>query len=118
MGYAQYSGSITRKFWSDHVYEGEQHAKKEAEETFQRRDVSVSTMLQMGTHALRMLAGEVNNRQAEYGANPANEFTSRGSYEYWERKGKRATKEGPAQFRYNVRLEDGVYKIHHFAGVG
>ncbi len=117
MAYAQYSNYFTYKFWSDHVYEGDELAKKEAERVFQRRDVGVSTVLQMDFHALKCMVSEVISRKADYQADADGVFTSQGSYAYWERTGKRAKLKGPAQFRYAVRLEDGSYKIHHFDGV-
>jgi hypothetical protein len=117
MAYAQYSNYFTYKFWSDHVYEGEEFAKKEAERVFQRRDVGVSTVLQMDRHSLKSMVAEVISRKEEYKADADEIFTSQGSYAYWERSGKRAKRKGPAQFRYAVRDEDGTYKIHHFDGV-
>jgi hypothetical protein len=119
MSWAQFSGYFTEKFWKDHVYEGdESQAKRDAEEIYQRRDVDVSSVLEMSLHATRILVGEVNRRQAEYAAaGPRVIFTSDGSFAYWERKGKRAKRKGPAQFKYAVKHEDGVYKIHHFDGV-
>jgi hypothetical protein len=72
----------------------------------------------MNLHAIRILVGEINRRQAEYAAAPPRSlFTSDDRFAYWERKGKRAKRRGPAQFRYAARFEDGVYKIHHFDGV-
>jgi len=117
MAYSQYSNYSTYKFWSDHVYEGDELAKKEAERVFQRRDVGVSTVLQMDRHALKSMVSEVISRKDEYAADPAAIFTSESSYAYWERTGKRAKRKGPFQFRYAVRNEDGVYKVHHFDGV-
>jgi hypothetical protein len=119
MPWAQFSTYFTEKFWKDHVYEGdEDQAKRDAEAIYQRRDVDVSSVLEMSLHAIRILVGEVTRRQAEYaGAAPRTIFTSESSFSYWERKGKRAKRKGPAQFRYAVRREDGVYKIHHFDGV-
>lgn len=123
MSWAHFSGYFTAKFWSDHVYEGDQQlAKKDAERIYMRRDVSVSSVLEMDLHALRCLVGEVTRRQAEYAAEPAGEFTSEGSYAYWERRLKRARRFGPSHFRYGVRKEaaegaGGLYKIHHFGGV-
>lgn len=118
MPWAQFSWYFTEKFWKDHVYEGdEQQAKRDAEEIYQRRDVSVSSVLEMSLHAIRILVGEVTRRQEEYAANSAGAFTSEQSFAYWERKGKRARRRGPAQFKYGVKLEDAVYKIHHFDGV-
>jgi len=117
MAYSQYSNYFTYKFWSDHVYEGDELAKKEAERVFQRRDVGVSTVLQMDRHALKSMVSEVISRKDEYAADPAAIFTSESSYAYWERTGKRAKRKGPSQFRYAVRNEDGVYKVHHFDGV-
>jgi hypothetical protein len=116
MPWAQYSGYFTEKFWKDHVYEGnESQAKGEAEAIYQRRDVNVSSVLELDRHAVRILVGEVNRRQGEYAAGGI--FTSQDSFAYWERKGKRAKRRGPSQFNYAVRQEDGVYKIHHFDGV-
>ncbi|HEX4592203.1 MAG TPA: hypothetical protein VH120_19875 [Gemmataceae bacterium] len=118
MSWAQFSGYFTEKFWKDHVYEGnEDQAKRDAEEIFQRRDVNVSSVLQLGPHAIRVLVGEVTQRQDEYAGNPAGIYTSWGQYAYWERSGKRARRYGPSQFQYAVRMEGGVYKIHHFDGV-
>lgn len=118
MPWSQFSGYFTQKFWKDHVYEGgTDQAKRDAEEIYLRRDVLVSTVLEMRLHAIRVLVGEVTRRQAEYGDARDGVFTSETSFSYWERKGKRAKRLGPAQFRYAVRLEDGVYKIHHLAGV-
>jgi uncharacterized small protein (DUF1192 family) len=116
MSWAQFSGHFTEKFWKDHVYEGdEDQAKRDAEEIYQRRDVDVSSVLELDRHAVRILVGEINRRQAEYAGGGI--FTSDGSFTYWERKGKRAKRRGPSQFRYAVRREDGVYKMHHFDGV-
>jgi hypothetical protein len=118
MSWAQFSGYFTQKFWKDHVYEGsERLAKRDAEEIYQRRDVSVSSVLEMDRHAIRVLVGEITRRQPEYAAAPNAIFTSQHSFAYWERRLKRAKRMGPAQFRYGVRYEDGVYKIHHFDGV-
>lgn len=118
MSWSQYAGYFTEKFWKDHVYEGdESQAKRDAEQIYQRRDVSVSSVLEMGPHAIRVLVGEITRRQAEYAANAAAIFTSVQSFAYWERRGKRAKRMGPAQFRYAVRKEEGTYKIHHFDGV-
>src|SRR4051812_27436466 len=118
MPWAQFSGYFTEKFWKDHVYEGDDDlAKRSAEEVYLRRDVSVSTVLEMDAHAIRILVGEVTRRQAEYAGAPHENFTSETSFAYWQRKGKHAKRNGPARFRYGVRQEDGVYKIHHFAGV-
>jgi uncharacterized small protein (DUF1192 family) len=116
MSWAQFSGYFTEKFWKDHVYEGdEDQAKRDAEQIYQRRDVDVSSVLEMNLHAIRILVGEINRRQAEYA--PRQIFTSDDRFAYWERKGKRAKRRGPAQFRYAVKFEDGVFKIHHFDGV-
>jgi hypothetical protein len=71
----------------------------------------------MGQHAIRILVGEIKRRQAEYQGAPAAIYTSETEFEYWERKGKRAKRFGPAKFKYGVKKEDGVYKIHHFDGV-
>jgi len=118
MPWAQFSTYFTEKFWKDHVYEGdEQQAKRDAEEIYQRRDVSVSSVLEMSLHAVRILVGEVTRRQPEYAGNAQAIFTSENSFAYWERKGKRARRLGPTQFRYGVKHEDGVYKIQHFDGV-
>lgn len=118
MSWAQFSGYFTEKFWKDHVYEGsESQAKRDAEEIYQRRDVSVSSVLEMDPHAIRILVGEVTRRQQEYAANPQQIFTSEKSFAYWERRLKRARRMGPAQFRYAVRIDGGIYKIHHFDGV-
>jgi hypothetical protein len=117
MPYAHFSGYFTEKFWDDHVYEGEELAKKQAEQVFQRRDVAVSTVLQMDRHALRSLVAEVMQRQAEYAAAPRDTFVSRGQYAYWERSGKRAKRQGPSRFRYGVKKDGDAYKIHHFDGV-
>src|SRR6516225_8599901 len=115
MPWAQYSTYFTEKFWKDHVYEGDEtEAKRDAEAIYQRRDVTVSSVLELDRHAVRMLVGEVNRRQVEYANGGI--FTSKDSFAYWERKGKRAKRRGPAQFNYAVREEDGVYKIHHFDG--
>jgi hypothetical protein len=116
MPWAQYSMYFTEKVWKDHVYEGdERQAKGDAEAIYQRRDVNVSSVLELDRHAVRILVGEVNRRQAEYAAGGI--FTSQNSFAYWERKGKRAKRFGPSLFKYAVRHEDGVYKIHHFDGV-
>ena len=116
MPWAQYSTYFTEKFWKDHVYEGDEtEAKRDAEAIYQRRDVTVSSVLELDRHAVRMLVGEVNRRQVEYANGGI--FTSNDSFAYWERKGKRAKRRGPSQFNYAVRHEDGVYKIHHFDGV-
>lgn len=120
MPWAQFASYFTEKFWSDHVYEGDEaQAKKDAERVYQRRDVSVSSVLELDLHAIRCLVSEINARQSEYAANPRAIFTSNGSYAYWERKKKRAKRLGPAQFRYVVKKESGseLYKIHHFDGV-
>lgn len=121
MPWAQYSGYFTDKFWSDHVYEGDEaQAKKDAERIYQRRDVSVSSVLELDIHAIRCLVAEVKKRQTEYAsAAPRSIFTSEGSYSYWERKSKRAKRLGPAQFRYAVKQEAGEtqFKIHHFDGI-
>jgi hypothetical protein len=118
MPWAQFSGYFTEKFWKDHVYEGDEaQAKRDAEEIYQRRDVGVSSVLEMSLHAIRILVGEVTRRQGEYAGNAQGIFTSEKSFAYWERKGKRARRRGPAQFKYAVQREDGVYKIHHFDGV-
>ena len=118
MPWAQYSTYFTEKFWKDHVYEGnESQAKRDAEEIYQRRNVSISSVLELDPHAIRILVGEVTRRQPEYAANPHDTFTSAQSSAYWERRLKRAKRMGPAQFQYGVKLEDGVYKLHHFAGV-
>jgi hypothetical protein len=118
MPWAQFSGYFTEKFWKDHVYEGsEEQAKRDAEEIYQRRDVGVSSVLEMSQHAIRILVGEVTKRQTDYAGDASGIFTSKGSYAYWERKGKRAKRRGPAQFKYAVKHEDGTYKIHHFDGV-
>jgi hypothetical protein len=119
MSWAQFSGYFTEKFWKDHVYEGdESQAKRDAEEIYQRREVDVSSVLELSLHAIRILVGEVTRRQGEYAtAEPRKIFTSQSSFAYWERKGKRAKRYGPSQFRYAVKQEDGVYKIHHFDGV-
>jgi len=119
MPYAQYSGTFTYKFWSDHVYEGAaDKAKKDAERVFQGRDVEISTVLQLDLHAIKVLIGEITKKQGEYAEAPQDIFTSNGSYTYWERSGKRAKRKGLDVFRYAVRKEDGVYKMHHFDGVG
>ena len=118
MAWSQYSAYFTQKFWTDHVYEGNpDQAKKDAENIYQRREVTVSSVLEMDLHAIRCLVGEVTRRQAEYAGGGL--FTSENSYAYWERKGKRAKRKGPARFRYGVRKEagDALYKIHHFDGV-
>jgi hypothetical protein len=116
MPWAQYSTYFTEKFWKDHVYEGdEERAKGDAEAIYQRRDVNVSSVLELDRHAVRILVGEVNRRQAEYANGGI--FTSEDSFAYWERKGKRAKRYGPSQFNYAVRQEDGVYKMHHFDGI-
>jgi hypothetical protein len=117
MHYVQYCMYFTEKFWRDHLYASEERGKRHAEEVFQRRDVSVSSVLQVTRHSIRVLVGEVKRRQGEYRANPRELFVSEPSFEYWERKGKRARRLGPAKFRYAVKHEDGVYKIHHFDGV-
>lgn len=118
MPWAQFSGYFTEKFWTDHVYEGsEEQAKRSAEEIYQRRDVSVSSVLEMDLHAIRILCGEVKRRQSEYQANPQAIQTSETTFAYWERRGKRAKRRGPSQFRYAVKLQDGAYKMHHFDGV-
>ena len=118
MSWSQYSGYFTEKFWKDHVYEGDADlAKRDAERVYLRRDVRVSTVLEMGLHAIRVLVGEVTRRQPEYAGDANGTFTSETSFDYWERKGKRARRLGPAHFRYAVRHEDGVYKVHHFDGV-
>jgi len=118
MSWAQFSGYFTEKFWKDHVYEGsESQAKRDAEEIYQRRDVTVSSVLEMDPHAIRILVGEITKRQAEYAANPQAIYTSVQSFAYWERRGKRARRMGPSQFLYGVKNENGVYKIHHFDGV-
>lgn len=121
MPWAQYSSYFTDKFWSDHVYEGDQEqAKKDAERIYQRRDVSVSSVLELDMHAIRCLVAEVNKRQSEYAAaEPRALFTSEGSYSYWERKSKRAKRRGPSQFRYAVKQDSGEkqFKIHHFDGI-
>ncbi len=118
MPWAQFSGYFTEKFWKDHVYEGDEtQAKRNAEEVFQRRDVGVSSVLEMGLHAIRILAGEIKRRQGDYSGNSAGVFTSEGSFAYWERSGKRAKRQGPSKFEYGVKSEDGAYKIHHFGGV-
>jgi hypothetical protein len=118
MSWAQFSGYFTEKFWKDHVYEGDEDlAKRDAEQIYQRRDVTVSSVLEMSLHAIRILVGEVTRRQKEYAGNANGVFTSESSFSYWERKGKRAKRRGPSQFDYAVRHEDGAYKIHHFDGV-
>ena len=118
MGWAQFAGYFTEKFWKDHVYEGdESQAKGDAERIYQRRDVGVSSVLEMGLHAIRILVGEIKRRQEEYAANAAAIYTSETSFAYWERVGKRAKRRGPAQFHYAVKLEEGAYKIHHFDGI-
>ena len=77
--------------------------------------MNVSSVLELGRHAVRILVGEVNRRQTEYAEGGI--FTSDDSFAYWERKGKRAKRKGPSQFNYATKEEDGVYKIHHFDGV-
>jgi hypothetical protein len=61
--------------------------------------------------------GEITKRQSEYAAKPQGIFTSVQSFAYWERRGQRARRLGPAQFLYGVKNENGFYKIHHFDGV-
>jgi hypothetical protein len=118
MSWSQFSGYFTQKFWKDHVYEGdESQAKRDAEEIYQRRNVTVSSVLEMDPHAIRILMGEITRRQEEYAADPQAIYTSAQSIAYWERRLKRAKRLGPSQFQYGVRMEDGVYKIHHFDGV-
>ncbi len=118
MPWAQFSASFTEKFWKDHVYEGdEEFAKRDAENIYLRRDVEVSSVLEMSLHAIRILTGEIARRQGEFTGSPNGIFTSEKSFAYWERKGKRAKRLGPSQFRYAVKREDGLYKIHHFDGV-
>jgi hypothetical protein len=147
MPWSQYAAYFTHKFWNDHVYEGDPDlAKKDAENIYQRRsredtekleqrreeeddgtiheprDWITNTVLEMDLHAIRCLIGEVMQRQPDYAAGPHKRFTSKGSYAYWERKGQRARRYGPAQFQYGVQQEQsegagGLYKIHHFEGV-
>jgi len=118
MPWAQFSGYFTDKFWKDHVYEGdEEFAKRDAENIYMRRDVDVSSVLEMSLHAIRILVGEIMRRQSEYSATPVRIFSSEKAFVYWERKGKRAKRLGPSQFLYGVKLEESVYKIHHFAGI-
>src|SRR4051794_7549311 len=104
MPWAQFSSYFTEKFWKDHVYEGGEHfAKKDAEAIYMRRDVDVSSVLELSLHAIRILVGEVTRRQGEYaGSPPRTIFMSEDRFAYWERQGKRAKRYGPSQFQYAV----------------
>lgn len=121
MPWAQYSAYFTEEFWKRHVYDGPPDLiKKAAERIYQWRDVDVNTIIDI--HAVRCLAAEVQQRQPAFAANPAAEFESRDAFEYWERRGQRARRNGPARIRYAVRKDatasvGGLYQISHFAGV-
>ncbi len=127
---------FTHKFLRDHVEvlggdENIRGAKKKAEQRFQDRYPEkketnrefTNTLLCLSSHDLTRLIAEIQNRQREYAEAFDRQrrgeqteqilFTSQAAYSYYERQGKRAKLYSPRQFRYNVRLIEGSYKMHH-----
>ena len=111
---------FTYKFLKDHVEvlgkrDEIRVAKKKAENRFLARDVSINTLLCIWPKDLIRLVAEIQNRQAEYAADPGGIFISEAAYSYYEREGKHAKRYSPRHFAYAVRQEKGstMYKIHH-----
>jgi hypothetical protein len=61
---------FSAKFLKHHVYVGSAGAKKRAEEVFQRRGKSVSTVLCLTMRELVQLAGEIHAQQEAFGKSP------------------------------------------------
>ncbi|QDV87845.1 hypothetical protein [Planctomycetes bacterium TBK1r] len=114
---------FTSKFWKDHVFVGNELAKKKAEIVFQRRSVQISSVICLTRAELTSLAGEIHQRQREFAnAGPHSTYVSRAAYDVWSRGGSKPSDRQSAShkkstFRFAVQKQiDGKYAIHHFAG--
>ena len=109
------------KFLKNHIFVGNEGAKKRAEEVFQRRGKAVSTVLCLTQRELIQLAGEIYANQVEFSRSPRKTFTTQQAYDYWSRGGnqskdkQRATMH-TARFDYNVQLVGEIYVLAHFDG--
>jgi hypothetical protein len=112
---------FSRNFLKNHIFVGNEGAKKRAEEVFQRRGKDISTVLCLTKHELIQLAGEIHGNQEAFGRSPRKTFTTEHVYDYWSRGGnqskdkQRATMDA-SRFKYNVQLVDDLYVMTHFEG--
>lgn len=105
----------TSKFIKDHLA-CEGCGKKKAENLFQHRDVSVSTLLVYTRPSWTAIMEEIMSRQNEYAQNPNELFDTLvpNDTAYLERRKKHAKFGNSTRFKYGVRQEEGLYKLHHF----
>lgn len=114
---------FSSNFLKNHIFLGNEGAKKQAERVFQRRGEKISTVLCLTKRELIELAGELHEKQADFSKNPRKTHSTERAYDYWSRGGKqpkskdkqRAT-EHSGRFKYNVRLEGELYVMCHFEG--
>jgi hypothetical protein len=112
---------FTARFLKNHVYVGNQGAKKRAEMVFQRRGKTVSTVLCLTRSELVQLAGEIHNNQDAFGRSPRQVFTTKHAYDYWSRGGSQSKDKQRAtahckRFEYKVLLIGEIYALDHFHG--
>jgi hypothetical protein len=112
---------FSSNFLKNHVFVGNEGAKKQAERVFQRRGKDISTVLCLTKRELIELAGELHENQAEFARNPRKTYTTERKYDYWSRGGaqakdKQRATEHNSRFDYNVRLEGDLHVMCHFEG--
>lgn len=103
--------------------------KKLAENLYQSRDVSISTVVVLGWREANMLKSEIANKQLEFQQDPSKMFTTDALFPQYARGTKdgppaqrqRATSLGLRRFRYKVISVQGEhgppFKIDHYDGV-
>jgi hypothetical protein len=112
---------FSSKFLKHHVYVGNAGAKKRAEEVFQRRGKSVSTVLCLTMRELVQLAGEIHAQQEAFVRSPRKLFKTERTYDYWSRGGAQSKEKQRAtlhtsRFEYGVKLQGDLYVMAHFEG--
>jgi hypothetical protein len=112
---------FSSNFLNNHIFVGNEGAKKQAERVFQRRGKAISTVMCLTKREMIELAGELHENQSEFERNPRKTYTTERAYDYWSRGGtqskdKQRATQHTGRFDYNVRLEGELYVMYHFEG--